>query len=238
MMNTKIVLEYAYKIMSYLSPDDIKLVKFCTKNIDSSFDINGLPYVVADLINKCKVQLLADEAKATGNSARKKSAEHIIKLMKNTGKAYGAYLNEDGQQIVGCGYMAVRLNEPLPLQECSNKEKPMDFDKCIEMAKDEHKTTEKPLENVPSIKELKALIAEDKAKIKAMNLKTKPPITYNFGEELPELPMVRAEYLLDILILLGENSEIYPEVYQPMSGAIYIKSDKGDGVLMPMLKDK
>ena len=235
MMNTKTVLEYAYKMMIYLSPEDIKLVKLCTKEIDSSFAIDGLPYVVADLINKCKVQLLADEAKSTGNSARKKSADHIIKLMKDGRQTYGAYLNEDGQQIVGCGYMAVRLNESLPLQECSNKEKHPDFNRYIKMEKNEHRATEKPLENVPTIKELKALITEDKAKRKANKLKTNIPIRYDFGDGLP---MVDAEYLLDMLTLLGEDCEIYHNVYRPMLGVIYIKSDKGDGILMPVRKDK
>lgn len=176
-------------------------------------------------------------------SAEVKAAEKIIKLMDKTDKKpkyAGAYINDKGKQVIGCGVMVVRLNEPLPVAQAEQKMTFFDtiFDACKEMGQIMLEIPE-----IPTIADLKDYIKAEKEqnpeKYKGRN---KEPISYDFGitESNVILPLVKAEYLLIMLELLGNDSQVtWSQVTWSNSvnynkGYIFFKSSKGDGILCPV----
>ena len=65
--------------------------------------------LLIEFINELKVELLKDEAKRSGKAQAKKAADNIIKQFKNIGRDSGAFIDEEGRQIIGGRYSAVRL---------------------------------------------------------------------------------------------------------------------------------
>lgn len=168
-------------------------------------------------------------------SAEIKAAKKIIKLMDKTDKKpeyAGAYINDKGKQVIGCGVMVVRLNEPLSIVQA--EQKMTSFDRVFDINKGEEQTT---LE-IPTIADLKDYIKTKKEqnpeKYKGRN---KEPIFYDFGitENNVILPLVNAEYLLIMLEILGNDSQVtWSHSANYNKGYIFFKSSKGDGILCPV----
>lgn len=184
-------------------------------------------------------------------SAEVKAAEKIIKLMDKADKKpeyAGAYINDRGKQVIGCMHMAVRLNEPLPIAQA--EQKMTSFDRVFDINKGEEQT----ILEIPSIVDLKDYIKTKKEqnpeKYKGRN---KEPIFYDFGitESKVMLPLVNAEYLLIMLEVLGNDSQVtwshsvinlkglyyYTKGYiffESTKGYIFFESSKGDGILCPV----
>lgn len=80
-----------------------------------------------------------------------------------------------------------------------------------------------------------ALTAPDaktlKEYIKANRQKRSERVVYDFGDGFP---LVNAEYLLDALTIYGDDAKLYAG---GLTDGIYIKSERGDGVIMPIRKD-
>nr|DAK66145.1 MAG TPA: hypothetical protein [Caudoviricetes sp.] len=173
-------------------------------------------------------------------SAEVKAAEKIIKLMDKADKKpeyAGAYINDKGKQVIGCMYMAVRLNEPLPVAQA--EQKMTSFDRVFDINKGEEQT----ILEIPSIADLKDYIKAEKeknpGKYKGRN---KEPIFYDFGitESNVILPFVNAKYLLIMIEVLGNDSQVtwsHPAINLKKTynkGYIFFKSSKGDGILCPV----
>lgn len=173
-------------------------------------------------------------------SAEVKAAEKIIKLMDKADKKpkyAGAYINDKGKQVIGCMFMVVRLNEPLPVAQAEQKMTFIDtiFDACKEMGQ--------IMLEIPTIADLKDYIKTKKEqnpeKYKSRN---KEPIFYDFGitESKVILPLVNAEYLLIMLEVLGNDSQVtWSHSKEPYynKGYIFFKSSKGDGILCPVRRN-
>lgn len=169
-------------------------------------------------------------------SADVKAVEKIIKIMDKTDKKpeyAGAYINDKGNQVIGCMFMVVRLNEPLPVAQA--EQKMTFFDRVFDINKGEEQT----ILEIPTIADLK-----DYIKTKKYKGRNKEPISYDFGitESKVMLPLVNAEYLLMMLEILGNDSQVtwshsainLKRLYYYTKGYIFFKSSKGDGILCPV----
>ena len=76
-----------------------------------------------------------------------------------------------------------------------------------------------------------AYIKQQKAAKKAQ--RDKSYILYDFGDDKPA---VNAEFLANIIDVYGAGVTLTASAYNTLTGAIYIKSDAGDGVIMPVRK--
>lgn len=176
----------------------------------------------------------------TKKSAEVKAAEKIIKLMDKADKKSeyaGAYINDKGKQVIGCMFMVVRLNEPLPVARA--EQKMTFFDRVFDINKGEEQT----ILEIPLIVDLKDYIKTKKEqnpeKYKGRN---KEPIFYDFGitESNVILPLVNAEYLLIMLEVLGNDIRViwsHPSINLKKTynkGYIFFESSKGDGILCPV----
>lgn len=174
-------------------------------------------------------------------SAEVKAAEKIIKLMDEADKKpkyAGAYINDKGKQVIGCMFMVVRLNEPLPVAQA--KQKMTFFDRVFDINEGEEQT----ILEIPSIADLKDYIKTEREIKKEQNPekykgRNKESISYDFGitESNVILPLVNAEYLLIMLEILGNDSQVtWSHSKEPYynKGYIFFKSSKGDGILCPV----
>ena len=171
-----------------------------------------------EFIEELKAELLTEEAKKNGKTQAKKAAENILKQLKNTAFAIGAFTGADGLQYIGGCYSAVRLSDPLPVTPLPYNAEPVDFKKFIDAASE---NAGEPL-NLPTIAELSAHIKEAKAR-KEKN------IYYDFGADLP---LVDARLLLDVLQVLPGCACIPSK--RGVLAALYFKADNGDGLLLPV----
>ncbi len=171
-------------------------------------------------------------------SADVKAVEKIIKIMDKTNKKpeyAGAYINDKGKQVIGCMFMVVRLNEPLPVVKA--EQKMTSFDRVFDINKGEEQT----ILEIPTIADLKDYIKTEKEKnSEKYKGRNKEPIFYDFSitESKVMFPLVNAEYLLLMLEIFGNDSKVTwshsgINLKKPYcnSGYIFFKSSKGDGVL-------
>ena len=170
-------------------------------------------------------QITHEEAKRNGRGNAQKIAERIIKDFGWNRPGFGAWDDVNGRQIIIDSAHAVRLVEHLKLSEAKEEAKLPSVSKIFENAE---QNRGEPLE-LPKLSELKAKIKVDKANNK--HIKKYRPF-YDFGEDQPR---VDAEYLAEMLELLGE-SEARPAANSPKVNVIYFTGEKGDGVLMPVHK--
>lgn len=171
---------------------------------------------------------------ASEEMACKKVSRSVFRGMNNIYKAAkagkcdgykGAWYDEQGRQCICDGYRAVRLSTPVenipdapPVEDRLNLERTMapcyDYTKTLAM---------------PDIKELRQHIAEEKARRKTERYRKGESINYDFG---PGLPMVNAEWLMDMLNIFDVTEAKCCGLIAP----IYFKGSNGDGMLLPIRK--
>lgn len=165
------------------------------------------------------------ECSSKGALSALKAAQRILKKASDDGKEALAYpwTDKQGRQILCDDYRLARLNEPLPLPE-----RPEGLE-CIN-----HLAILEPARNgrgqqleAPDVKELRAHIKAVKPTLPKGGV-----VKWDFGEGLP---MVNAQYLLDMLTLLP-GAALYCTGKNPLISPIYFESESGDGVLMPVRK--
>lgn len=178
-------------------------------------------YLIDELITELKADLLKEAAKKNGTAGKKKAADSIIKQLKIFGKQGGAITAADGSQIIGGSYSAVKLIEPLPVEPCSNTDSLPVYIRFIDNARENNGIAV----NLPTIAELAAYIKERKA------AKDKY-IYYDFGEGLP---LVGAQYLLEIITLLPDAVCI-TSARDTLIKPLYFKGEAGEGLLLPVRK--
>lgn len=175
----------------------------------------------------------AEEAKKCGCGNAQKIAEKVIKRWTTLrtsaiypNSVYGAWLNNDGKQIITDGFLVARLGKMLPVTEATEDATFPTIDGLINAAQRKN-TLPLPL---PTISELKAHIKTQKAEHKGE--KGYKPL-WDFGRNLPQ---VDAEYLADAIELLGGIDVVAVCDEHCKNGAIYFSAWAGDGVLMPVRK--
>lgn len=113
------------------------------------------------------------------------------------------------------------------------------FDRVFDINKGEEQT----ILEIPSIADLKDYIKDKKEqnpeKYKGRN---KEPVSYDFGitESNVILPLVNAEYLLIMLEILRNDSQVtwsHSKESYYNKGYIFFKSSKGDGILCPVRRN-
>lgn len=165
------------------------------------------------------------ERKTKGALSALKAAQRILKTASDAGNKRLAYpwTDEQGRQILCDSYRLARLNEPLPLPE-----RPEGLE-CIN-----HLAILEPARNgrgqrleAPDVKDLRAHIKTVKPTLPKGGV-----VKWDFGDGLP---MVDAQYLLELLALLP-GAALYCTGKNPLVSPIYFESESGDGVLLPVRK--
>ena len=172
-----------------------------------------------DLTEQVRVEYAASRGEA--NAAKTISA--MLKAAKQNhsyaSALHYAWNDSEGRQCICDGYRAFRLNEALPLEERpADAGDPLNLDKVFPDICKGYAAT--PL---PSAKEVKAFIALERA---AKGRKATP--LWDFGKGKPA---VNAAYLIDLLNVLPDATEIY---YGGPCSPLYAKSERGDAVLLPV----
>ena len=172
----------------------------------------------ADLAEQVRTEYAASRGEA--NAAKTISA--LLKAVrKDCGKTalHYAWIDGKGRQCVCDGYRAFRLNEALPLEERpADAGDPINLDKVVPDIRKGYAAAA-----LPGAKEVKAFIALERA---AKGRKVSP--VWDFGKDKPA---VNAAYLVDLLNVLPDATEIY---YGGPFAPLYAKSERGDAVLLPV----
>ena len=166
-----------------------------------------------------------EECSSKGALSALKAAQRILKTA-----SYGVreelkfpWTDEQGRQILCDGYRLARLNEPLPLPERPADLQYINYPAFLEPARNGRGER---LE-APDVKALSAYIKTIKPTLPKGGV-----VKWDFGEGLP---MVDAQYLLELLALLP-GAALYCTGKNPLISPIYFESESGDGVLMPVRK--
>lgn len=134
----------------------------------------------------------------------------------------GVFLDSDGHSCICDGFRAVRLTDSfasLPTVPAW-QELPRVFA--------EPETYTRPL-TLPTVTEIKKHVAQQKA---AEGKNCRP--AWDFGEDLP---LVSAEYLIDMLSIMP-GCTAYIAARNAERSPIYFRAENGDGVLLPVRKNR
>lgn len=178
------------------------------------------------LIGRLQDDIRNAECKSKGTLSALKAAQHILKTASNAGNKRLAYpwTDEQGRQILCDGFRLARLNEPLPLPE---RPKGLgDLSAFIVVLQSAINSRSERLE-APEASKLSAYV-----KMVKPTLPKDGAAKWDFGDGLP---MVDAQYLLDMLTLLP-GATLYCTGKNPLISPIYFESESGDGVLLPVRK--
>lgn len=136
-----------------------------------------------------------------------------------------AWMDANGHQCVCDGFRAFRLTEALPLEE-----RPDDVDDPTNLDKVFPNLNGYATMPLPSAQEVKAFIALERAKY-GRRYSEEAPKVWGFGEYKPA---VDSRYLLDLLTVLPDATEIY---YKPscLVAPLYAKGERGEALLMPVM---
>lgn len=233
-MKTERIIERLYAIAKLMESDDCYMFEHSVKN-NAHIDIDSLPIQLANLVLDLQNDLRTEEAKKSGRNKALAAAKRILKnSVKHSPKEVTHYVQEydDGTQCVMDAYRAVKFSaknklplEPMPesIRKCNNL---YPIDKCI--PRNNNYEVE-----LPSISDLKSYIKIKKAEkkvFKSPNCRT--VVMYDFGEGLP---LVDAEYLLDIMECLpGARSYLNGDNKERAN--IYFTDGENEGVLCPCKK--
>ena len=183
---------------------------------------NGMINLALDALETAaRDEIRFASAKAAGRSEIKKGLEAVCRSAARNGirpELVRCTYDEEGRQIVTDAYRIYRINEPVSLS--TDYESINDpFHPGIRLSETifSHKYENDVELSVPAIGELKANIADEKAKHK------KGCIVYRFGENLPA---VNAEYLLEALKVFGTDAHISTKYGK--YNMVYIESEIGD----------
>ena len=179
-----------------------------------------------DLESSLRLEMAA--SKGTLNAT--KTVNAMLAEMRKSGREALSYawIDEQGRQCACDGYRAYRLTEHLPLEpRPDNAAEPLDLDKIMpDIACGMYAAV-----SLPSVSDLRAYIAVERAKIAHIPAKRRPAIYYDLGDGSP---VVNAQYLLDMLAVFPDAAVIFCNVSSTGRRApLVIRSERGDGLLMP-----
>lgn len=179
---------------------------------------------LVDVMLDCKRDIVAKANKSCGKSGAEKAARRIFDQV---GKTFGSF-EKDGCQYIGGKYMAVRLFEGKHIKADENKQDG-DFTRygtLIDGAKDKATKTI----NVPSLADLKLYEKMFKIEHENMYSRLEKVAVYMLDNYYP----VNTKFLIDIITIIGEeNLEIHVVDGSPVA-PIYIRSEDGDAIILPI----
>lgn len=189
-----------------------------------------LSALVIDLRETIAIEEEAKRGRAAPYAAVKRICKRAVERNRHRPSMRGAWIDVDGKQCLCDGMTGVRLNSPFkltvaPEPECGER---FDLDSVIRPIR----LNGIALKSLPA--EVRAKIKSDRAEYKASGRSKYESFvsTYDFGAGLP---LVNAEYLLDLLELFPD-CEIY--AHDNPCYPIYFKSASGEAVLCPIRKGK
>ena len=199
--------------------------------------INAIIALKPDLAVKHELDLLAADlsaqvrmeyaSKTGAMNATRTITAMLTHMKKHDGRPALQYqwTDSNGRQCVCDGFRAFRLLEPLPLEE-----RPKEAGSGIDLGKifPENLAGYEAL-RLPTLSDVKAHIALERARYTGKRTGFNP--LWSFGERMPT---ISAEYLRDLLIVLGNAAEIFWNPKTP-HGPLYAKSKKGDALVMPVM---
>ena len=164
-----------------------------------------------------------------------KTAARVIKSMLNTGKEdtrpfrHHVWIDNQGRQCSCDGYRAYRLAKPVAGLPDTDASQGINLEKVYPTSAT---LADYSLLELPSLDEIKAMIAEDNAAQKGTAVKYRQYI-YTFGTDAMGrlLPAVDLRYLADMMTVFPD-AVAYCKPNQVFS-ALYFEGPDGDGLLMP-----
>lgn len=188
-------------------------------------EITAAQTLLRKLMGGLQEDIRKAECSSKGALSALKAAQRILKT-----SSYGVreelkfpWTDEQGRQILCDGFRLARLNEPLPLPERPADLQYINYPAFLEPARNGRG---QQLE-APDVKELRAHIKTVKPTLPKGGV-----VKWDFGDGLP---MVDAQYLLELLALLP-GAALYCTGKNPLISPIYFESESGDGVLLPVKK--
>lgn len=194
---------------------------------DEAYVIPGTIYgelsqLARDLEAQIRLECASERGSANATRTIAKMLNRCKKESFRTSLHY-AWTDSEGRQCVCDGFRAFRFKEPLPLEpRPADAGDPIDLDKIMPDGKDYEAT---PL---PSAKEIKAFIAIERSKAGG---KRGADVIWDFGEGKPA---VNAEYLLDLVQVFPDATEIFHGVGTKLLSTLYARCDAGEAVLLPI----
>lgn len=186
--------------------------------------LDALQRLAADLSDQVRQEYAAKKGVGNAAAALRNMLKTAKKQQSERTALHYAWTDKQGRQCVCDGFRAFRLFDPLPLEpRPENAGEAVDLDKIFP-AIDAKTHNALPL---PKLADVKAHIAIERAKTgrKAVAL-------WDFG---PGRPVVNAAYLIDLLTVLPDASEIYAmRGDRGLICPLYAKSERGDAVLLPV----
>ena len=236
MLTTEQTLERVLRIARSLPETERQYFDFAQKHpVDCGKNSSAIGVQLSALVIDLRETIATEEECNRGRSAPYAAAKRICKRTVDRNghrpSTQGAWIDADGKQCLCDGMTGVRLNSPFkltvaPEPECGDR---FDLDAVIRPSQKNSIAL-----NRPAAAELRAKIKADRAEYKAQRRSKYETFIskYDFGGGLP---LVNAEYLLDIIELFPD-CEIYAHE-NPLS-PIYFKSASGEAVLCPIRKSE
>lgn len=235
MLNTEQTLERVLRIARSLPETERQYFDFAQKHpADCGKNHSAIGVQLSALVIDLRETIAIEEETKRGRAAPYAAAKRICKRAVNRNghrpSTRGAWIDQDGKQCLCDGMTGVRLNSPFkltaaPEPECGER---FDLDAVIRPVR----LNSVALKSLPA--EVRAKIKSDRAEYKASGRSKYESFvsTYDFGVGLP---LVNAEYLLDLLELFPD-CEIY--AHDNPLYPIYFKSASGEAVLCPIRKSE
>lgn len=233
MLTTEQTLERVLRIARSLPETERQYFDFAQQHpVDCGKNSPTIGVQLSALVIDLRETIAAEEECKRGRAAPYAAAKRICKrtVERNSHRpsTQGAWIDADGKQCLCDGMTGVRLNSPFkltaaPEPECGER---FDLDTVIRPVRLNSVALKSPSAGV------RAKIKSDRAEYKASNRSKYESFvpTYDFGAGLP---LVNAEYLLDLLELFPD-CEIY--AHENPVYPIYFKSAAGEAVLCPIRK--
>lgn len=235
MLTTEQTLERVLRIARSLPETERQYFDFAQNHlVDCGKNSSAIGVQLSALVIDLRETIATEEECKRGRAAPYTAAKRICKRTVDRNghrpSTRGAWIDQDGKQCLCEGMTGVRLNSPFkltaaPEPECGER---FDLDAVIRPVR----LNGIALKSLPA--EVRAKIKSDRAEYKASGRSKYESFvsTYDFGVGLP---LVNAEYLLDLLELFPD-CEIYAHD-NPLS-PIYFKSASGEAVLCPIRKSE
>ena len=235
MLTTEQTLERVLRIACSLPETERQYFDFAQKHpVDCGKKHSAIGVQLSALVIDLRETIATEEECKRGRAAPYAAAKRICKRTVDRNgyrpSTQGAWIDADGKQCLCDGMTGVRLNSPFkltvaPEPECGER---LDLDAVIRPIRLNSIALKSPSAA------LRAKIKSDRAEYKASGRSKYESFvsTYNFGAGLP---LVNAEYLLDLLELFPD-CEIY--AHDNPRYPIYFKSASGEAVLCPIRKSE
>lgn len=208
-----------------------------TRVLSARSELNAASYrqagdelsALADLL---KTDLRSQSARKGGTGNAHRVIESLLTAVRKDqpyrNALHYAWFDSEGRQCVVDTFRAFRLSpgHTLPLEERPESAgDPMDLSKVYPPADFPPAPLALPL---PTVAELRAFVKSERAAFRSAGFKNRVPL-WDFG---PCAPTVNAQYLLDLMTVLPDATEILWTPFGQAQQVLYARSEAGDALLL------